>query len=303
MCVYVCVADQSSVAQQRRAPKPTFDPVVVSDVFFPSLESAFEGPPPSVAALRQRAAEIQVAAGRDDKAIDTGGWPKLVSAETLEAEVKNLRLHYDSIIGTPGDFKSGGYQKVRVDLSALATLFGVINEYPTDVRFKKDAPAARDLIAAAAANSSSGTTQAYNEVKLRQADLGDLVSGTGITVVKKPDDANDWSMIADRTPLMEYTERVIERLEENAFDAEAVEQEADAVRRDAELLAMLGEVITREGMDDADDEAYCDFSRAMSEVAGRVVSAMRASDYEAAVEASESIRESCDNCHADYRIN
>ena len=108
-------------------------------------------------------------------------------------------------------------------------------------------------------------------------------------------------MIADRSPLMTYSEELIERLESTSYDADAIAGNADATRRDAELLALLGEVIASEGMDSADDEDYCGLSRDMTRRASKIVRGIEIEDYAAAGSAVNSLRESCDNCHAEYR--
>jgi hypothetical protein len=232
-------------AQQLRAPVPTADSSELRGIFFDSLSDAFVGEKPSLASIRESAVAAKEKSMIADAAVDSGdedsqdGWSSIISAASLEDEVKQVRLRYDSLITTPGKFNSGGYLSARIDLTVLATLFGVIAEHKGQVRWKSDADAARDLLGRTAANCRAASTQVYNEARLRKADLRDLLSGTGLAG-RKGEPITDWSAVADRSPLMEYAETLIETLEDDGRDEKSVQANQEHVRRRAELLAMLG---------------------------------------------------------------
>ena len=292
-------------ADERRARPPEFDGSDAGGVFFEQLSDALRGQRPPLSAIRQSSQAQQAAASAASPASESAGeassgWAKLISATSLEDEVKRLRLHFDSVVTTPAEFNSGGYQDARLDLSVLATLFAVINEYSGDVRWKEDAAVARDLIARTAFNSKAGSTQVYNEAKLRKADLRDLVNGTGLADRNASPD-NDWTMIVDRSPLMQYAESVLNRLEDQTRDAETVRANTDAIRRDAELIAVLGHVLSREGMDDADDEDYAALSRAMTQAGLTLGEALERGDAEAVRLGVSAVSQSCAACHEQYR--
>ena len=209
------------LADERRAPPPEFSSSQLRGIFFDDLQDAFPGEPPTISKVRAASQATAVTnqpvgagpAGPDAVAQDR--WAALISPISIEDEVKRVRLHFDSVVTTPGAFNGGGYQDARLDLTVLATLFAVINEHGGDVRWKDQAAAARDLIARTAFNCKAGSTQVYNEAKLRKADLQDLVSGGGLSSREAPSE-NDWSSVAGRSPLMEYLEQLIDALEDGA---------------------------------------------------------------------------------------
>lgn len=290
-------------ADERRAPPPKFTPNQVRGVFFPKLDDAFRGQRPTLSSVR-KAAQQPPGNGAPAKAggneSETSVWTNLIAPVSIEDEVKRVRLHFDSVVTTPGDFNSGGFQDARVDLTVLATLFAVIGEHGGDVRWKSDAAAARDLIARTAFNCKAGSTQVYNEAKLRKGDLQDLVSGSGLSD-READAANEWSMIADRSPLMKYAELLIDALEDATRDAESVDREIDTIKRNGELIAMLGVVLSREGMDDSDDEDYTQLSLDMTKTAETLGKAIERNDTEAIRRGASMIRQRCDACHEQYR--
>ncbi|QDT07541.1 hypothetical protein K227x_59690 [Rubripirellula lacrimiformis] len=299
------VAPMGTYADERRAPPPKVSGDQLRGIFFDDMGQAIRGQRPSLSSLRA-AAKLQAAPSKDGSSSSTakadanGGWGKLISPTSIEDEIKRVRLRFDATITTPGAFNSGGYQDARLDLTILATLFAVIVEHPGDVRWKDESAAARDLLARTAFNCKAGSTQVYNEAKLRKADLQDLVSGAGLTA-RDAAPENTWSDIADRSPLMEYAERLVESLEDHSQDVAAVEQNADAIKRDAELLSTLGEVLTKEGMDEADDQDYVKLSHEMMGDTSKVVAAIERRDFEAARSSAAGIRQRCDACHEQYR--
>ena len=291
-------------ADERRAPVPTVDPEKMKGIFFPDINDAFRGDKPTIASVRATAAAA-VASSIDTPAESnspTGNdlWAGLISPQSLEDEVKRIKLEFDGVVTTPGAFNSGGYIDARLHLTVLASLFAVINQHPGDVRWKDQAAAARDLISRTAFNCKAGSTQVYNEAKLRKGDLQDLVAGSGLAS-KDAEEETDWTMIADRSPLMEYAELLIEALEDSARDEGTIKKETDLVKRNSELLALLGEILTQEGMDDADDDDYAKLSRDMAGDGKAVTAALGRGDFEAVRLGVSKIRQKCDACHEQYR--
>ena len=290
-------------ADDRRAPVPKVNPDEMQGVFFTNIEDAFRGEVPSLSALRGAIPAPETSAEGETveaTAAGDGFWSDIISPSSLEDEVKRIKLHYDTVVTTPGAFNSGGYLEARLDLTVLASLFAVIKQYPTDVRWKDQAATARDLIARTAFNCKAGSTQVYNEAKLRKGDLQDLVAGSGLASRDAEEDT-DWSMIADRAPLMEYAEALVESLEDGARDEGTIKKETDLVKRNSELLALLGEILVQEGMDDADDDDYAKLSRDMTKDASAANKALERGDYEAVRLGVAKIRQKCDACHEDYR--
>ncbi len=295
-----------AIADERRAPPPKFSSDDTRGIFFENLADAFRGGRPSLAAIRKSAAAVNVAAKTNGSAATSadGGttdnkWDSLISPPSLEDEIKRLRLHYDDVVTTPSAFNGGGYQDARVDLSALATMFAIISEHGGEVRWKDQAAAARDLLARTAFNCKAGSTQVYNEAKLRKADLQDLVSGSGLANTEA-EPQNDWSMIVDRSPMMEYIETLSESIKDVTNNEGAIKSNVDQVRRLSEVMAAVGLVLTQEGMDDWDDADYVALANRFSTAASGVTAALQRNDYDAVRKGVGEITQSCDACHEQY---
>lgn len=303
-------------AAERRAPSPSFSEGRFSGLFFRSADEAIRGERPSVAAgsaggtAAGATGETPAPAGSPAAAATPSaagataagnGFTRLISPASLEDEIKRVRLEFEAAITTPAAFKSGDFQKARLHLTTLASLFAVIVEHQGDVRWKRDAAAARDLLARSAANCKSGSAQVYNEVRLRKADLEDLVSGSGLAVRQAESD-NDWLMIADRVPLMTYAEMLLDGpLKQGSRSAEAVAAEGDQLRRSAELLAVVGEILRQEGMADADDDDYRALCQELIDASAAVSAALDQQDAAAVGRAVGAVSQACSRCHESYR--
>jgi hypothetical protein len=298
---------QTSPAKARfpRAKPPVFDRRQVDRVFFDDVFRRTVGErlrkkPPAPSATADSG--IPPKSGALATASATPGqWSTIISATTLEDEVKALKLAVDQVVTTPGAFAGSGYKEARVHFSLLALLFDIIANYDGEVRWKSDAAAARDGFARAAANlKAGGSIQVYNEAKKRKQDLADLVGGSRL-----PDPANaepGEQVWADRVPLMQLLEQ---RLEANLKKWTASEAEfrtqAEALRHESELTAVIGRALTRPGMEDSEESEYQIFAHLLEQGAINVAAAVTRKDPAAARNAMADISRSCSDCHEDYR--
>ncbi len=293
----------TTMAAERRAPAPKFSSDSFRDLFFVEVDEAIRGDRPRIGegSVDASASSPAAPSKREDQPVQASGLTTLISPQSLEDEIKRLRLELQSRVTTPAAFKSGEFQSARVGLTALASLFAVIAEHQGEVRWKADAAAARDLLARTASNCKSGSSQVYNEVKLRKIDLEDLVSGSGLGN-RQAEPRNDWSLVADRVPLMTYAESIFEGpLKEGTQNAAALQSDPDRVRRSAELLAVVGFILGQDGLADADDDDYAAFCKQMIEAAGQIGGAARQGDAEAVFKAVGTLSQVCARCHEAYR--
>lgn len=287
-----------------RAKLPSFDAAKMDRVFFPDVFARLEGERPAnpnVQVAQTPTATAGAPSGDDDAAGGSYAWSKIISAATIEDEVKAIKLAAEKNITTPQDFAGRGYKEVRRDFSVLALLFAIINEYDGDVRFKKDAAAARDMFARTASNAKAGNNNVYNEAKKRKDELLDIINGAALGE-KAEAEENDWTKVADRSPLMQRLEAAQEKqLVKWTANAEAFSEDIEGVLREAEIIAAIAETLTREGMPEGDDESYAGFAKLMKRSALDVVAAAKSNNAEQARKAAGEISKACSDCHDSFR--
>jgi len=230
------------------------------------------------------------------------GWGAIISGTAIEDEIKAMKLQIDSEVTTPSDYAGKGYKVARRDFSMLAMLFGIIGEYDGDVRWKKDAPAARDVFARTAANSKVGTSQVFAEAKLRKQELQDLIGGSNPFDGKGGEAKAAWNTVCDRSPLMQHLENVFEpRLKPLLSDKGQFNANLPKIMHDAEVIGAIGEVLSKDGMEDADAAEYKVFCVNLRKAAQEIVEACKTKNYDQASSAGTAIGKACTECHENYR--
>ena len=294
-------------SEQPRVELPTTKPPAVwdsatLDVFFIDARAHLgPGRPRSLIAPEPKLAE-SIAPAASTESAQTAGWSKLISRDTLEDEVKQLLAEINRDVQSPGAFKSGGFQPARLHFTLLAALFNVIAQYDGEVRWKQNAGGWADLFGRAGRNCKAGSDASFKEAKLRAADLAELVRGDDVQPTGAAGSSEQWSERVDRRPLMSRLE--ISQQERfgswTANKAEFGKRQAD-LQHEAELLAVVAEIIQRAGYEFAEDESYQAFAREFQTNAITLRKAAANGDYPQARSAVSQINQSCEKCHADYR--
>lgn len=292
----------------KRAEPPKFDAGVKGNFFTDAFKEGLVGERPAdlnkaVASSGPKVGPGPATTGGGDSGASSGtGWSSVISGQTIEDEIKALKKNVDSGVTTPSDFAGKGYKAARRDFSMLAMLFAIAGDYDGEVRFKKSAPAARDVFARSAANAKVGTSQVFNEAKQRKAELGDMIGGSdpfgGKDAEKKP----VWTAVCDRSPLMQHLDVIFEpRLKQNLSDAGRFKNNADEIVRDAEVIAAIGQVMMAEGMEDADADDYKVFCAKLVKAGKDITEAVKLKSFDSASAAATVIGKACTECHEGYR--
>jgi hypothetical protein len=298
-----------------RAKLPEFAPAATQGVFFDDVfqqglhgaRPANLGQPPAVASQSGPASSAPTSstggAGSEGSSGAAGlySWANIISAASIEDEIKAIKLATDQTVTTPTKFAGGDYRVVRRNFSVLAMLFGIVAEYDGDVRWKDSAPAARDLFARTAGNAKVGTSQVYNEAKQRRDQLADLLNGVRIEG-QNNEPKTAWGQTVSRSPLMQKLEIAFQgKVLPWTSNPAAFKENKSELKRHAEIIAAVAEVLKQEGMDDTGDSDYEGHCDKMKAAALEIVEAIKNDNHEAAGKAAGRISQSCSECHESYR--
>ncbi len=314
VCGSTAALAQSKSKSVKRAQPPKFDKLegFYQDAFTEGLVGERPANLSSGVAAASGAASVApspagggaapVASGAGNVGLAGSGWSALISAATIEDEVKALKLSVDQGVTTLSDFAGKGHKAARRDLSMLAMLFGIAGEYDGDVRWKKYAPAVRDALARTAANAKSNTPQVFQEARLRKEELQDLVGGGNPFGDKEAETKANWKDVCGRAPLMQHLEAIWEpRLKPLLADGAKFTANADKVQHDAEIIASMGEVLSKEGMPDADSDEYKALCAKLRDGAKAILDGVKAKNFDSAAKGSATINKACTECHESYR--
>ena len=299
------VAAQKPKGSVKRAQPPKFDK---SDPFFANaFEGGLSGPRPAdlgkaMVASVGPAASNPAAGSSGGSSSGGGGWSALISNTSLEDEIKAQKNGAEKNISTPTDFTSNGYKYVRREFSVVAMIFAVIAEYDGEVKWKKESLSMREVFGRTASNAKVGTTGVYNEAKQRKQELTDLLGGQAVELKNDVDPKPNWSQVCHRTPLMQRLDTSRDA-KIKAWTASKGDFTAnlEALEREAQIFAVIGEVLAKEGMESADDKEYVAFSKMLKQGGSDLAKACKDKDQDAASKAASMIANSCEKCHEAYR--
>ena len=65
--------------------------------------------------------------------LDSNAWSRVISAATLEDEIKLLKLNVDKTVTTPSSFAGRGHKPARLDFSLLAMLFAIVDQFDVNL--------------------------------------------------------------------------------------------------------------------------------------------------------------------------
>ena len=290
----------------KRVKRPVFTERDSEGIFFNNLfEEGLVGPRPTADEIRNRQslAKRKPDVGTPDQSPGSASfaWSKFIERDVIEDEVKLLQQQLTKKVTTPVRFKTD-YGSVHQSFGALSMLFAIISEYDSDVRWKTDARAAQSAFARAAVNSRVGSQQAYQGAKLRLQDLTEMVRGARFN--EKPPTAPqvDWSNVVDRGTLMEMLEvSFSETLKPSTASKAEMVKNAEDILHQANLVAAIGQVLTKYGMEESDEEGYAQYAIEKSNAAKELSLAIKTNDYANAASAANAIGQSCSNCHDEWR--
>jgi hypothetical protein len=309
---YAAAQTAPSRAQNARrsgklAPPPKWDRAVL-EVFFPDARQKLgPGPGPGEVSTESGTGEtsatttVATPSSSAAAAAGNGPWSAVIAASTLEDEVKAQVQPLAAAVQSPTTFKGGGYNAARENLSVLAVLFGVIDQYDGSVRWKKESGGLRELFGRAGYNCTVGTDNSFNEAKIRSQDLTDLIRGGSLEPREAKGDLI-WHDIARRPPLMKRMERSLrERLGPWTASKGDFAKNRNAVVHEAELLLVLSRVIKTDGYEYADDSSYRQYVDTLEQQCHEIIAAAKDGDLPRAQSATSQMNKTCDACHADFR--
>lgn len=228
-------------------------------------------------------------------------WREVISAGTIEDEIKSILARTKMLVQNTGDFKSQGYRQVRREFSIAAMLFAIIEGYSDSIRWQQDAASARDAFAQGALKSQVGSDLVLQLAEQLRTSLEDLVRGGSFSFAASVPAAG-WKEICARSPLMQRLEVAdAEQLASLLATSSSFQQDRAGVAHEAELVAAIAVVLSQSGMEDATDDDYRAYCDAMKQAARAIVKAVESDDYEAARQGQVQLKRSCADCHADYR--
>jgi cytochrome c556 len=297
----IVLAQRASNAGRKKGPPTSFDPRV-EDAFFAdvlkahgkgTLEDALKSGGP--AAGQPKTVESDGGGGGE------AGWAKVISADTLESEIKTAINEAGPHVDSKTKWATG-HRKVRALYSTMAVCFAVIAKYDGEVKYKKSALALRDGLSRAAANAKVNSDQALQEAKARLNDLIQVRNGGGGPAADNADPKAPFKAIVDVSEAMKRMASAHEEgecLKVWIAAADGFKSKKAQIVHQAEMLGMLAKVLQDPSYEYPDE--FGQIAKGVQTAAEEIVQAVKADNHQAAQTAVGKITNACTNCHGKFR--
>ncbi len=229
-------------------------------------------------------------------------WASLLTSEELKQETKEIRISLKQAFQSVQRY-NGHYKNVSVDGSVLAVLAMVANESPDSLVWKKKALVIRDLAAEMSAAAGGLGRKHYDPALVHYEQIDQLLSGNAPAKLPAPKVEATFDEFAPRGELMKRLQRSHERIQANASDERSFQAEAEQLRHESLVVALLGAVTSLEDYDMSDEPEYAAQARNIVQAGLDAARSAERSDFEAFSEARERITKSCTACHLDFRFD
>ena len=280
----------------KRVAKPTFEKDAGDGVFFENVfRDALVGERPAVPSANSRGSRD---AGIDDSAGKI--WSRVITAATLEDEVKSLQQDISRDLTTVSRFRSD-HVKIQKAFEQLSLIFAVIREYDAQIRWKADAAVAQKSFETATVAARSGDEQGFASSKRSLGDLVQLVRGDRFPGKAKPPESLDWSAVVGHAAVMRRLQVLQDEVKAGSSSESEFKKQQPKLVHSAELIALLAETVQQPDMDYADDEGYTAYAQQMQSAAMAAAKASRNNNFEKLSNAASAVGQSCADCHGDYR--
>jgi hypothetical protein len=303
------VGQQRITESSRRAPAPQWSREEFAGVFFnDAFTEALRGTRPVELAGKRSGSMAAVPTGSGSSAKVAGTiakgefrWSTIMAADTIEDEVKALKLSVDVTVTTPREFAVDGYQLARDQFAILALMFGVVHEFDGDVRWKPGARTLRDGFAQIARLCKVGTLPVFQAALRGKNTLQDVLNGN-LPQQTAQDVAPNWEGVVARGPLMRRLEVAYEdRLSQWMAVGSGGSSRREKVIHEARITAAIAEVLTRDGMEDSGDDEYLKHCQKMKSCAMEIIQGLEEQDPTVTNRAIGDLYKTCSACHESYR--
>jgi hypothetical protein len=263
----------------------------VKNIFFDDARTALSGDPPS-ASNDEPDKPVIIAASPEEV------WAKLIDADTLMSAIRGVNNDVGRKSRNVAAFKAGVHLDCRREMTLLGALFGVVKTYPGDIRWKDSAPQLEQLCLQAAQGCLQGTDESHAALVEALTQVFDVFRGQSMSDSEVPEE----QLTTEFAPLMQSMEEITEKAIP-AFVGKQIDfrKRSQSAARDAQVLAVLSQVIRSEAYGFADDETYQAHADNLRDAAQRLQKAALANEFQESVDAAAAINQACAKCHADYR--
>lgn len=233
-------------------------------------------------------------------ASDSSDWSTIISAETLQAEVKTIRNFLNQKLQTPGQYNSSMFE-LPAQTAALATLAGIASTHSGEIAWKERAPFIRTIAATMHAEKLQTGPRFQRPLLEKFEQIDEMLSGSLPGGLDKPADEFEFSELADMPFVMKRMEIAFNTMKTEAGSEDSFEKNGEMIQHESAILGAMMKAVLTEGYGYADDEDFRGFAKPIQDSAKKMGEAVTAGSFETYDAGLSAITKSCTQCHNVYQ--
>lgn len=234
------------------------------------------------------------AAGGEDS------WAALITAATIDEEVKSIRNFLNENVHSVGTFNSSMLM-IPPKAAALGAIAGIVMEHPESVPWKDDAKYVRDL--AKKMNSSALQRGAKDQKRIEE--LYDAVDATlsrsKPAGLEEPPESDSFAEVAEMRLLMMRMEEAEKRLKTEAGTEGAMGEKKSMVAHEASMMAVMAKIVALPAYGYGDDAKFTGYAKEVLKASQDIKTAAESGDFAGYESALTRVSTTCSNCHSDFK--
>ena len=234
------------------------------------------------------------AAGGEDS------WATLITAATIDEEVKSIRNFLNENVHSVGTFNSSMLM-IPPKAAALGAVAVIVMEHPESVPWKDDAKYVRDL----AKKMNSSVLQRGAKDQKRIEELYDAVDATlsrsKPAGLEEPPESDSFAEVAEMRLLMMRMEEAEKRLKTEAGNESTMGEKKAMVAHEASMMAVMAKIVSMPAYGYGDDPKFTGYANEVLKASQDIKTAAESGDFAGYESALTRVSTTCSNCHSDYK--
>ncbi len=228
-------------------------------------------------------------------------WQKLITAVTIDAELKRIRNQLTNYLGSVGRYNQN-FEKIQVESATLAALALIAGDYPSDNRWKERAPFIVHHASGMELAADGRGRAAFTKTEAHFQELLVVLNGGQPTSEIPTDDESSWADRASRESLMRRMQTGFDWLQSNVNSAATIDSGNEEAKENSAVLSALVQVIGHESYDLADDESYQKYVAETLSGLAEMKNGIKMKSFEQYDVGFQKLKASCNACHQEYRF-
>ena len=226
-------------------------------------------------------------------------WMHLISTDTIRTEVTDTIAELEvELAKDANSFRGGEHRSVRKQFAKLSLLFGIVHNYEKKLTWQEQARQASIHFNATAYTCRTGTLQVRDQAIKSLGLLRNFVIDNHKTDFRI---GGPCISLPNRSLLMNIQEEEIQKITSGIQNPDDLVKKSVGLKRSAQLIGSIAQLLSWQGMDDANDKEYVKHAGETVAYAHAFAKAAAISEHKVSATAFSKLKNSCTKCHAEYR--